>query len=206
VVAEQWCNDVDHLVITAINTLPHRRQWAHQSRGSPKPLPTLSCTPTAGCVPTATSLTMTDLNAELEHRHSGEDGHTTIESQRERRHNLKDHYGTPNAAPVGHVAHPPSSPGTKAGCAMLAPHLRMVVWPRKFWPHLLEKYDGTINPTEFLPIYTTSIQTAGGNDRGHQGQLFSCGFDRHSLVVAHEPTLRVFILLGRVVPIDHNQL
>jgi hypothetical protein len=32
----------------------------------------------------------------------------------------------------------------------LAPHLRMVVWPPKFWPHLPEKYDGTVNPTEFL--------------------------------------------------------
>jgi hypothetical protein len=32
----------------------------------------------------------------------------------------------------------------------LAPHLRMVVWPYKFWPHLPEKYDETVNPTEFL--------------------------------------------------------
>jgi hypothetical protein len=46
----------------------------------------------------------------------------------------------------------------------LAPHLRMVVWPPKFWPHLPEQYDGTVNPTEFLQIYSTSILTAGGND------------------------------------------
>jgi hypothetical protein len=26
----------------------------------------------------------------------------------------------------------------------------MVVRPPKFWPHLLEKYDGTVNPIEFL--------------------------------------------------------
>jgi hypothetical protein len=32
----------------------------------------------------------------------------------------------------------------------LAPHLRMVVWLRKFWPHVPEKYDGTVNPTEVL--------------------------------------------------------
>jgi hypothetical protein len=36
------------------------------------------------------------------------------------------------------------------GCMALAPHLRMVVWPCKFWPHLPEKYDGTVNPVEFL--------------------------------------------------------
>jgi hypothetical protein len=26
----------------------------------------------------------------------------------------------------------------------------MVIWPRKFWPHLPEKYDESINTTEFL--------------------------------------------------------
>jgi hypothetical protein len=46
----------------------------------------------------------------------------------------------------------------------LAPHLRMVVCPRKFQPHLTEKYDGTVNPTEFLQIYATSILAAGGNE------------------------------------------
>jgi hypothetical protein len=46
----------------------------------------------------------------------------------------------------------------------LAPHLRMVVWPPKFQPHLPEKYDRTVNPTEFLQIYSTSILTVGGNE------------------------------------------
>jgi hypothetical protein len=46
----------------------------------------------------------------------------------------------------------------------LDPHLRMVVRPPKFRPHLLEKYDGTVNPVEFLQIYSTSILVAGGNE------------------------------------------
>jgi hypothetical protein len=46
----------------------------------------------------------------------------------------------------------------------LAPHLRMVVWPPKFRLHLPEKYDRTVNPTEFLQIYSTSILVAGGNE------------------------------------------
>jgi hypothetical protein len=46
----------------------------------------------------------------------------------------------------------------------LAPHLRMVVWPPKFQTHLPEKYDGTVNPTEFLQIYSTSILAIGGNE------------------------------------------
>jgi hypothetical protein len=46
----------------------------------------------------------------------------------------------------------------------LAPHLCMVVWPHKFQPHLLEKYNGSVNPIEFLQIYTTSILAARGNE------------------------------------------
>ena len=40
--------------------------------------------------------------------------------------------------------------------------LRRVNWPTKFRPDLPEKYDGTIDPEEFLQIYTTAIQVAGG--------------------------------------------
>jgi hypothetical protein len=40
----------------------------------------------------------------------------------------------------------------------------MVVWPPKFRPYLLEKYDGTVNPVEFLQIYSTSILTASGDE------------------------------------------
>jgi hypothetical protein len=46
----------------------------------------------------------------------------------------------------------------------LAPHLRMVIWPRKFRPHLSKKYDGTVNPAEFLQIYSTSILAAVGDE------------------------------------------
>jgi hypothetical protein len=46
----------------------------------------------------------------------------------------------------------------------LAPHQRMVVWLPKFRPHLPEKYDRTVNPTEFLQIYFTSILATGRNE------------------------------------------
>jgi hypothetical protein len=46
----------------------------------------------------------------------------------------------------------------------LAPHLRMVVWLPKFRPHLPEKYDGVVNPVEFIQIYSTSILMADGNE------------------------------------------
>jgi hypothetical protein len=47
---------------------------------------------------------------------------------------------------------------------VFAPHLRMVVWPRKFRPHLPEKYDRMVNPAEFLLIYSTSILAVGGDE------------------------------------------
>ena len=49
-----------------------------------------------------------------------------------------------------------------AGCQAFTANLRRVNWPTKFRPNLPEKYDGTINPEEFLQIYTTAIQAAGG--------------------------------------------
>jgi hypothetical protein len=49
------------------------------------------------------------------------------------------------------------------GCTALVDHLRAASWPPKFWPHLLEKYDGTSNPSEFLQVYVTAITAAGGN-------------------------------------------
>jgi hypothetical protein len=33
-----------------------------------------------------------------------------------------------------------------------------------FRPHLPEKYDGVVNPAEFLQIYSTSILAAGRNE------------------------------------------
>jgi hypothetical protein len=46
----------------------------------------------------------------------------------------------------------------------LTPHLCMVVWLRKFFPHLPEKYDGIVNPNGFLQIYSTSILAGGGDE------------------------------------------
>jgi hypothetical protein len=40
----------------------------------------------------------------------------------------------------------------------------MVIWPHKLQPHLLEKYDGTINSTKFLQIYSISILRVGGDE------------------------------------------
>jgi hypothetical protein len=40
----------------------------------------------------------------------------------------------------------------------------MVVWSCKFRPHLLKKYNRSVNSAKFLQICTTSILAAGGNE------------------------------------------
>ncbi|XP_066162167.1 uncharacterized protein [Oryza sativa Japonica Group] len=59
---------------------------------------------------------------------------------------------------------PTLSPGG-TGCKAFVVSLQNVLWPLKFRPNLTEKYDGSINPSEFLQIYTTIIVVAGGDYR-----------------------------------------
>ena len=58
--------------------------------------------------------------------------------------------------------------------------LRRVDWPMKFRPDLPKKYDGTIDPEEFLQIYTTAIQAPG------HGQLLPCRSPGDRQVLADE--------------------
>jgi hypothetical protein len=88
-----------------------------------------------------------------------------MERARERRlniegQNLEVELDTGVPKPQGHV----QAPVAGVGCAALADHLRAVVWPSKFRPHLLEKYEGSTNLSEFLQVYITAIMAAGGND------------------------------------------
>nr|ABA95741.2 retrotransposon protein, putative, unclassified [Oryza sativa Japonica Group] len=60
----------------------------------------------------------------------------------------------PSVPPVGGV-----------GCRAFVASLRNVRWPPRFRPTSAEKYDGSVNPAEFLQVYTTGIEAAGGDDR-----------------------------------------
>jgi hypothetical protein len=46
----------------------------------------------------------------------------------------------------------------------LAPELRQVVWPDKFKPRPIE-YNGSNNLEEFIQVYHTVSEAAGGDDR-----------------------------------------
>ncbi|GJN05441.1 hypothetical protein PR202_ga23067 [Eleusine coracana subsp. coracana] len=44
-----------------------------------------------------------------------------------------------------------------------APELRIARWPKGFKPVPIEKYDGQTNPREWLQLYSTVIQSVGGD-------------------------------------------
>jgi hypothetical protein len=46
----------------------------------------------------------------------------------------------------------------------LAPPLRQVVWSKKFKAGHIDKYDKSSNPEEFIHVYHTVIEAAGGDD------------------------------------------
>ena len=54
----------------------------------------------------------------------------------------------------------------EVGCPAFTRELWRVRWPsvRTFKPEIPEKYDGKLNPAEFLSIYTIAVQAAGGRD------------------------------------------
>jgi hypothetical protein len=115
--------------------------------------------PAQHCMPMASYQT-TDLREKINHHRGGEGSRTTIEHNRERRrdiegHNLERDFDLHASAGARQATHAPLPPGSLrvsggGGCMALVPQLHMVVWPPKFNPQLPKKYDGTVNPTEFL--------------------------------------------------------
>jgi hypothetical protein len=55
-------------------------------------------------------------------------------------------------------------PNRKKWVHTLAGPLREVRWPVKFKAGHIDQYDGSSNPEEFLQVYQTIIETAGGDD------------------------------------------
>jgi hypothetical protein len=57
------------------------------------------------------------------------------------------------------------TPTGRSGFRTLAGPLRVVQWPAKFKAGHIDQYDGTSNPEEFIQVYQTVIEAAGGDDR-----------------------------------------
>jgi hypothetical protein len=166
---EQWRHDVDLLIVVTINSPHHERQREPSAQQlhfpssvrvpsvAQAPLVLSSARPPAQHRTLMKCYMMTDLREEINHRRGGEDSCTTIECHHKRRRdtegcNLEKGFDLHALVGGRQVTHAPLplTPREFGGCMALAPHLCMLVWPHMFRPHLPEKYDGTVNPAEFL--------------------------------------------------------
>jgi hypothetical protein len=57
------------------------------------------------------------------------------------------------------------TPTRRSGFRSLAGSLREVRWPAKFKAGHIDQYDSSSNPEEFIQVYQTVIEAAGGDDR-----------------------------------------
>jgi hypothetical protein len=156
---KQWRDDVDRLLSMAHSTSTRSRSRSSQRQNEAS---------ASVRSPSVRGAQTNNLRAELNRRRAGEDAWVSLERARERRQNIKGRNLDQDFAAV--APQTPMATRSQAGvplagvgCAALADHLRAASWPPKFWPHLLEKYDGTSNPLEFLQVYVTAITAAGGN-------------------------------------------
>jgi hypothetical protein len=166
---KKWCDDVDRLLGMALSgsarPMPRSFRRQHEASASVRS-PSVKATPTedlraelnrqrAGEDAPISPERPDDLRAELNRRRASEDAWVSLERARERRLNFEGHNLDQNFAPLApqtpRVARTHTGvPLVGVGCATLADHLRATTWPPKFRTHLLEKYDGTSNSSEFL--------------------------------------------------------
>nr|ABA99771.1 retrotransposon protein, putative, unclassified [Oryza sativa Japonica Group] len=169
--ARRWLDDVADLVMTAQQRLgAGGRSSATEASGAAAAGSTSSrrrvrraaaVTRRSSAIPSSTPPTQEDVRG-------GPDARLDIECRRDTRRAAHATEGASSSgAPLrsGHGGRPPVSPVGGAGCRAFVASLRNVRWPPRFRPTITEKYDGSVNPAEFLQIYTTGIEAAGGDDR-----------------------------------------
>ena len=59
----------------------------------------------------------------------------------------------------------PKPPVATASCRTFTAELRNVKWPGKFKPDLPPRYNGTVDPAEFLQLYELGIEAANGDEK-----------------------------------------
>jgi hypothetical protein len=219
---KQWRDDVDRLLSMAhygsVRPRPRSFRCQHEASASVRS-PSMKAAPTEDLrvelnrrrVGEDAPISLerpNDLRTELNNRRAGEDAQVSLERARERRLNFKGRNLDQDFAPLapqtprGAQTHT-GVPLVGMGCAALANHLRVATWLPKFRPHLLEKYDGMSNPSEFLQVYVTAITAAGGDT---DGDLFPCSLDWAGPDLTHEPDPGIRLFLGRALCTVHNKL
>nr|CAD41616.1 OSJNBa0091D06.19 [Oryza sativa Japonica Group] len=167
----RWLDDVANLVMTAQQRLgAGGRSSATKATGVAtagsvssrrRARRAAAVTRRSSAIPSSTPPTQEDVR-------EGPDARLNIERRRnDRRAAHASEGASSSGAPLrsGHGGQPPVSPVGGAGCRAFVASLRNVRWPPRFRPTITEKYDESVNPAEFLQIYTTGIEAAGGDDR-----------------------------------------
>jgi hypothetical protein len=156
---KQWRDDVDRLLGMA-----HSKSTRSRLRSSRRQHEAT----TSVRSPSVRGAQTDDLRAELNRRRAGEDARVSLERARERRRNIEGRNLDQDFAAV--APQTPAGARIQAGVPLagmgytaLTDYLCVATWPPKFRSHLLEKYDGTSNPSEFLQAYVTAITAAGGD-------------------------------------------
>nr|AAT93943.1 putative polyprotein [Oryza sativa Japonica Group] len=169
--ARRWLDDVADLVMTAQQRLgAGGRSSATKASGAAtagsvssrrRARRAAAVTRRSFAIPSSTPPTQEDVRR-------GPDARLSIERRRNGRRAAHATEGASSSgAPLrfGRGGQPPVPPVGGVGCRAFVASLRNVRWPPRFWPTITEKYDGSVNPAEFLQVYTTGIEAAGGDDR-----------------------------------------
>nr|AAP53982.2 retrotransposon protein, putative, unclassified [Oryza sativa Japonica Group] len=169
--AQRWLDDVAKLVMTARQRLDAGgRSSATKASGAAttgsassrrRARRAAAAVRRSAATPSSTPSTREDLRGEQDARASIERrrndrsaAHATEGASSSRVSPRHGRGNQPSVPPVGGV-----------GCRAFVASLRNVRWPPRFRPTIAEKYDGSVNPAEFLQVYTTGIEAAGGDDR-----------------------------------------
>nr|AAV59295.1 putative polyprotein [Oryza sativa Japonica Group] len=169
--AQRWLDDVANLVMTARQRLgAGGRSSATKTSGAATTgsVSSRRRARRAAAVARHSAATPSSAPPTQEDLRGGPDARISIER---RRNGRRAAHATEGASSSG-VSHqhgrgdqPSVPPVGGVGCRAFVASLRNVRWPPRFWPTIAEKYDGSVNPAEFLQVYTTGIEAAGGDDR-----------------------------------------
>ena len=177
-----WLQEVAGLVDVAFRRRPSEVTRSSSGRGCsrgsrPTATPSQSWNHTSGgagglprSIPASRTAPSEDLRHVIDHRRRNEDARVAIERRRERRQPGGVDEDQASSGPTQQYTRAPAAPRPAApsygvGCQALSPELRRVRWPGKFRPDLSQRYDGSFDPVEFLQLYTTAVQAAGGTRR-----------------------------------------
>nr|AAT81752.1 Reverse transcriptase (RNA-dependent DNA polymerase) domain containing protein [Oryza sativa Japonica Group]ABF97409.1 retrotransposon protein, putative, unclassified [Oryza sativa Japonica Group] len=169
--AQCWLDDVANLVMTARQRLGAGGQSSATKTSGAATTGSVSSrrrARRAAVVARHSAATPSSAPPTQEDLRGGPDARISIER---RRNGRRAAHATEGASSSG-VSHqhgrgdqPSVPPVGGVGCRAFVASLRNVRWPPRFRPTIAEKYDGSVNPAEFLQVYTTGIEAAGGDDR-----------------------------------------